>query len=48
MRTAIQATNVNLDLVIIPGIALVPSKMIILDKPIRGYDNLIRTATKTM
>ena len=48
MRTAIKSTNVVLDTAIIPGVALVLSKMLILNKPIPGYNNVLTTATKEM
>ena len=48
MGTAISSTNVTLDMTLIPGIALIPSKMIILNKPVPGYNNVLTTATKTM
>ena len=48
MRTAIKSTNVNLDMTIIPGIVLIPSRMIILEGPVPGYNNVLTTATKMM
>ena len=48
MGTAISLTNVTLDMTLIPGIALIPSKMIILNKPVPGYNNVLTTATITM
>ena len=48
MCKAIQDTNVVLDMTIIPQVVLVPSKMIILDKPVPGYNNVLTTATREM
>ena len=48
MRKAIKSTNVVLNLSILPGVILVPSNMIILDRPIAGYNNVLTTATEKM
>ena len=48
MRAAISSSNVLLDLALIPGVILVPSKLIILDKPIPGYNNVLTIAKQTM
>ena len=48
MRAAISGSNVLLDMAIIPGVILVPSKLIILDKPIPGYNNVLTIAKQTM
>ena len=48
MRTAIKDTNVVLNLVITPGIILIPSDMIILKERIAGYNNVLTLATKDM
>ena len=48
MRKAISSTNVVLDMTIIPQVVLIPSKMIILEKPSPGYSNVLLTATKEM
>ena len=48
MRKAIRSTNVVLDMTIIPKVVLIPSSMIILNKPIPGYNNVLTTATKEM
>ena len=48
MRTAIENTNVVLNLVICPGIILIPSSMIILKKRVEGYNNYLTLATKDM
>ena len=48
MRTAIENTNVVLNLVVCPGIILVPSSMIILKKRVEGYNNYLTLATKDM
>ena len=48
MRKAIQSTNVVLDMTIIPEVVLVPSSMIILNKPLPGYNNVLTTATREM
>ena len=48
MRAAISGSNVVLNLAVIPGVILVPSKLIILDKPIPGYNNVLTVAKGTM
>ena len=48
MRAAISGSNVLLDLAVVPGVILVPSKLIILDKPIPGYNNVLTVAKQTM
>ena len=48
MRAAISGSNVLLDLAVIPGVILVPSKLIILDKPIPGYNNVLTVAKASM
>ena len=48
MRSAIENTNVLLNLVICPGIILIPSSMIILKKRVAGYNNYLTLATKDM
>ena len=48
MRSAIKGSNVVLNLAIMPGIILVPSRLIILDKPIPGYNNVLEIANKSM
>ena len=48
MRTAIKSTNVVLDTAIVPGVVLIPSSMLILGKPVPGYNNVLTTATKEM
>ena len=48
LRTAIENTNVLLNLVICPGITLIPSSMIILKKRVAGYNNYLTLATKDM
>ena len=48
MRTAIQATHVILDTAIIPGVSLIPSSLVILKKPIEGYNNILLTASSNM
>ena len=48
MRAAISGSNVLLDMAIISGVILVPSKLIILDKPIPGYNNVLTIAKQTM
>ena len=48
MRAAIENTNVLLNLVICPGIILIPSSMIILKKRVEGYNNYLTLATKDM
>ena len=48
MRKAIKDTNVVLNMVISPGIILIPSNLIILDKMVAGYNNVLKLATKGM
>ena len=48
MRTAIKSSNVILNMAIIPGVILIPSNLIILDKPIKGYSNFLTLASKDM
>ena len=48
MRKAIKDTNVVLNMVISPGIILIPSNLIILDKMVVGYNNVLKLATKGM
>ena len=48
MRKAIKDTNVVLNMVISPGIILIPSNLIILDKMVPGYNNVLKLATKGM
>ena len=49
MRAAIKNTNVVLDMAIVPGVILIPSKMVILKEPaLPGYNNVLTLATKEM
>ena len=48
MRKAIKDTNVVLNTAISPGIILIPSNLIILDKMVAGYNNVLKLATKGM
>ena len=48
MRKSIQDTNVVLNLAISPGVILSPSRMVILEKAIVGYNNILTIATKDM
>ena len=48
MRKAIKDTDVVLNMVISPGIILIPSNLIILDKMVPGYNNVSKLATKGM
>ena len=48
MRTSIQATNVVLNLAIVPNVILMPSNCVILDKKVEGYNNILTTATEEM
>ena len=48
MRTAVSATNVVLNLAILPGMILIPSDMTILKEKIPGYNNTLLFATKSM
>jgi hypothetical protein len=49
MRTAIDDNNVRLDLAVSPGVILMPSNMIILEKGVVGFNNILTIAsTDTM
>ena len=48
MRTAIKNTNFVLNMAITPGIILIPSNMIILERKVEGYNNILTLATNTM
>ncbi len=48
MRTAIETTNVVLNMAISPGMILVPSNLIIQKKKIPGYNNILKLATDKM
>ena len=48
MRASIQATNVVLNLAVVPNVILMPSNFVILDKKIEGYNNVLTTATEEM
>lgn len=48
MRTAIKNTNVVLNVVITPGIILIPPNMIILEEKVAGYNNILTLATNNM
>ena len=48
MRKAIKDTNVVLNMVISPGIILIPSNLIILKEMVPGYNNVLKLATKGM
>ena len=48
MRKAIKDTNVVLNTAISPGIILIPSNLIILDKMVAGYNNVLKLATSGM
>ena len=41
MRRSIRDTHVVLNLAISPGVILTPSRMIILDNPIKGFNNIL-------
>ena len=45
MRVAIKDCNVVLNMAISPSIILVPSNMVILEKAIPGYNNILTSAT---
>jgi hypothetical protein len=47
MRTTKRDTNVILNMAINPNIILIPSKLIILETPIPGYNNIRSSPTKT-
>jgi hypothetical protein len=47
MRTAIRDTIVVLNMAINPNVILIPSRLIILEKPIPGYNNILSSPTKT-
>ncbi len=48
MRTAIETTNVVLNMAISPGMILVPSNLIIQKKKIPGFNNILELATDKM
>ena len=48
MRTAVSATNVVLNLAILPRMILIPSDMLILKEKIPGYNNTLTIATKSI
>ena len=48
MRKSIQATNVVLNLAVVPNVILMPSNFIILSDKIAGYNNILTTATNEM
>ena len=48
MRTAIETTNVVLNMAISPGMILVPSDLIIQKKKIPGYNNILKLVTDKM
>ena len=48
MRQAIDDTNVVLNAAIVPGVILVPSRMIILVQKIPGFNNTLTLANTTM
>ena len=48
MRKSIQATNIVLNLAVVPNVILMPSNFVILSKKIRGYNNVLTTATEDM
>ena len=48
MRSSIQATNVVLNLAVVPNVILMPSNFVILNKKIEGYNNILTTATNEM
>ncbi len=48
MRRAIKDTHVVLNLAISPGVILTPSRMIILENPIEGFNNMLTIATNDM
>ena len=48
MRKSIQATNVVLNLAVVPNVILMPSNFVILSKKIEGYNNVLTTATEDM
>ena len=48
MRSAIKGSNVVLNMAVIPGIILIPRSLLILDEPIKGYNNVLTIAKKNM
>ena len=48
MRTAVKATNVVLNLAILPKLILIPSDLLFLKEKIPGYNNTLTLTTKTM
>ena len=48
MRTVVKSTNVVLNLVVLPGLILIPSDLVLLKEKIPGYNNTLTMATKEM
>ena len=48
MRTAVKSTNVVLNLVVLPGLILIPSDLVLLKNKVPGYNNTLTLATKEM
>ena len=48
MRTAVKLTNVVLNLVVLPGLILIPPDLILLNEKVPGYNNTLTMATKEM
>ena len=48
MRTAVKSTNVVLNLVVLPGLILIPSDLVLLKEKVPGYNNTLTMAMKEM
>ena len=48
MRTAVKSTNVVLNLIILPGLIIIPSNLVLLKEKVPGYNNTLTMATKEM
>ena len=48
MNQAITSTNVVLNIAISPTLSLIPSSLIMLEKPIVGYNNKLKASDETM
>ena len=48
MRTAVKSTKVVLNLVVLPGLILIPSDLVLLKEKVPGYNNTLTMTTKEM
>ena len=47
IRNAIAATNVIVNTAIVPGVLLIPNRFVILENPIKGYNNVLTIADES-